>query len=163
MPQPDNNKTNCPHCGVPFFPVWNPAQINTRNPQRTGEVSVWQLWTTTCTSCEKPIAQLQAIGATAETMPEWDIEQVCPMPPEVAIEIIIQIFIDFDRLHRRQEREPDMTEEEEKEKRKSFREFFTTVMNAVKTGGDAAQIFKNYLPFFEQLRKLLPPSEGGNG
>ena len=163
MPRPENNKTNCPHCGVPFFPVWDDDEISTPAPQRTRKVPVWKIWTTTCTSCEKPIVQLEASGLTLETLPEWDVKQVCPMSPEVAIEIIIQIFIDFDRLHRRQEREPEMTEEEEEEKRKSFREFFTTVMDVVKKGGDAARTFGNYLPFFEQLRNLLPPSEGSNG
>ena len=88
--------------------------------------------------------------------------QVFPLEPERVIEIIIQVFISFENLRREQEGEPEMTAEEKSVRRESLRGFFSGIWETVKTGGDAVQVIGKYLPFFEQLTKLLPPSSSSS-
>ncbi len=149
-------KTDCPHCGAPFYPQWEAADLKTASPDRTQGTLVGRTWTTTCTSCDKVIIEF---GAVVDNVPaeEWDSQQVFPVPPETVIEIIIKVFIDLENIRRRQEGAPKMTDDEEDAQRTSLRGFFKDAWETVKTGGDAVQVIGKYLPFFQTLLAQLPP------
>ena len=157
MPPPDNNKLPCPYCGHPFYPLWNAQSFDTKSPDRSQDIMVGQVRATTCTSCDKLIIELEAWDDSGILPEEWDRRQIFPAPPEVVIEIIVKVFIDLENLRRRQESEPEMTDDEEDAQRTSMQEFFKSAWEAVKTGGEAAQVIRKYLPFFETIFPQLPP------
>lgn len=98
MPAPTNDKTDCPHCHQPYYPNWAAQGVSTSGPSRQTSVTACNVWATTCTSCDKPVVRLEPKGGDAkELFPDWDFGQVFPVEPEVAIEIVIQVFIDFEK------------------------------------------------------------------
>ena len=160
MRDSEEKRTNCPHCGELYYPLWTEKDIEAPRPNRKTEINVGRIWATTCTSCDRPIVEIRVLreDETFIMHGDTDSDRVFPVEPEWVIEIIIQVFIDFENLRRQQEGEPEMTDEEKSDRHGSLHEFFSRIWETVRTGSDAMQVVNKYLPFFEQLTKLLPPS-----
>ena len=160
MPASEDKRTTCPHCGELYYPLWNAVDILAPPPNRRDELRVGRLWATTCTACDRPIIEIDTPkeGETfLTTIQGRDSYPVFPAEPEWVIKIIIQVFIDFENLRRQQASDPEMTEEEQNDRRRSLHEFFSGIWETVKTHGDTAETMGKYLSFFEQLTKFLPP------
>ena len=160
MPASENARTNCPHCDQPYYPRWITSEIGAPRPnRRDGTISVGRIWATTCTSCNCPIFEIRARQEGEPVITGvMDADQVFPLKPEWVIELVVNVFIDFENIRRDQAGESKMTDEEQSDKREGFRKFFSGILETVKTGGDAAEVMSKYLPFFAQLTKLLPSS-----
>ncbi len=161
MPASEDKRTNCPHCGELYYPLWSEVDILAPPPNRRDELRVGRIWATTCTACDLPIIEIDVPKegeGFLRTTQGRDSYSVFPAKPEWVIEIIIQVFIDFEDLRRQQAGDPEMTEEEQNDRRRSLREFFGGIWETVKTHGDAAETMGKYLSFFEQLTKFLPPA-----
>ncbi len=123
-------KAQCPHCGVPFPPRWESVAVNALNPSRDANEHQGDLWTTTCTSCDKPVLEFQPVdgGALGEGT---DRLQVFPHSKELSIEIIIEIVLNFEDLRRRNEAEPEMTEDERKKEANTLRTKLRSMKDAL--------------------------------
>ncbi len=116
---------------------------------------------TTCTSCDELIVNLHLAGNDLEKIKRKEMVQyLLPPEPTIAIEIIVQIFIDFENLRRREAREPEMTDQEEQTMQNTYTDFFLSIWEAaVKYGAGTAQVIEKFRLFFEQIQELLPPPE----
>ena len=149
MPEPENEVMDCPHCNASFYPHWNNTTISAIGPDRLKPLFVGSIKVTTCTSavCNKVIILLED--------QEGDKKQLLPVSPEVVIEIIIQVFIDFEHMRREQTKEEKMTADEEDSFRTHMGTFFHAIYEAVHNNGSAVQVAGKYVAFFNQLAGLL--------
>ena len=164
MSEATNTKETCPHCDTPYYPIWTTNALSSVSPSRQETITLGDLGATTCTSCDEPILNLFLLGPVrqkSEGMPEQAVKPQRIFPPEsrIVIEIIVQIFIDFEHVRRQEEREPEMTDDEEETMRQSYTEFFLSVLEGARLARGTAQVLERFRPFFEPLLKLLPPPE----
>ena len=166
MPQPDSTKRDCPHCNQPYYPQWNPMSIEGPPPNRQGPrnaVTVGKMWTTTCTSCDQPIIEIEVLPIV-EGVPvsSGDVEndQVFPVEDEIVIAIVVQVFIDLENLNRSQNGESEMTEKEEDSRRNDLYDTFSRIFEVVKKSGDAVRVIGQFLSFLGEWSNIsLPPPE----
>jgi len=158
-------KEHCPHCDTPYYPVWTPNALTSPTPDRQESAEIGKITATTCTSCDSPILNLILLGgdgaALAEDRRDQEpkAQQIFPPESEMVIEIIVQIFIDFEHVRRQENREPEMTDHEEETMKSSYTEFFLSVLEGARLARGTAHILERFQLFFEQIQKLLPPSE----
>jgi len=158
-------KEHCPHCDTPYYPVWTHNSLTSTTPDRQESSEIGKITATTCTSCDRPILNLILTGWGGEALTEDRLDQepkaqqIFPPESEMVIEIIVQIFIDFEHVRRQENREPEMTDHEEETMKSSYTEFFLSVLEGARLARGTAHILERFQLFFEQIQKLLPPSE----
>ena len=154
-----DQKKECPHCYRLYYPIWKRQDVHAPLPSRRDDFLMGRIWATTCTACDEPIIEFR-VGDdrnSAGQVIRKGSQQVYPIESEIVIQIIVQVFIDLEKLRRRQSNEPDMTDEEETASRTYIWEFLKNAFETVKTGSAAAQVISKYLPFFRTLFPELPP------
>ena len=67
----------------------------------------------------------------------------------VAIEIVVQLFIDFEKVRRHEKGAPDLTAEEEQSRKQKWTKNFADMYEVVRKGGDMARVTGQLLSFFE--------------
>lgn len=154
-------KDTCPHCETDYYPAWTQHDLRIKSPARLEDIDIGSIQVTTCTSCDELIVNLHLKGNDLGKVNRKEGDaQLLPPEADVVIKIIVQIFIDFENLRRREANEPEMTEVEEATMMGSYMNFFWSVWEAaVKYGAGTAQVVEKFRLFFEQIQKLLPPPE----
>ena len=146
----------CPSCAVSYYPLWRVTDCTVHTPDRTTTINAGKVHVATCTSCDEFLLKFVPTNDLQSYVKRCPADQLWPVPEQVVIEIVVQIFIDFENVRRREGEEPEMTDEEESQMKGRFKSFFEGVRKAAEKGGETATVASRFLPFFDQLRRLLP-------
>lgn len=128
---PSDEEIACPHCGTSIYPQWKATSFAALNPQRSREQNQGVVHATTCTSasCNKPILEFEPNKGAA--LGDMECVQVFPVPDLVAIEIVIQIVLDFENIQRREQGKEDLSDKEREAKASKLREKLRSAKEAI--------------------------------
>ena len=154
------NKVDCPHCNVPFPPRWQAAAVQALNPEREEVEGYGTMWTTSCTSCDRPVLEFEPVAGAA--LGE-SVERQTVFPPsnDIAIEVVVQIMLDFSDYKREEGNDPPMSSEEREEQATVLREGLkgmrdvTSSKETFRKAGEALKTVGSYAPAVTKLLEVL--------
>ena len=146
----EEEKEICPYCDALYHPQWVSSTSTSPHPRRNEPpIYFGAIKVSTCTSCDRLLVKIFPGGDYEKVQLREAPRYLLPAEPEVVIEIVIQLFVDFENARRNDKGEAKMTAEEEQSQRQRWTQTLDAMYEVVRKGGDMARLARPFLPFFE--------------